>query len=102
MPAIYLGDSLFAEIDPAIPVRSVVAAAELVLEQRGYTITAAEATADRGRVVARPSDPRLGRKVTVTARLGFASTNVAVNFNPGGNEAISRDIFERILTRLGS
>lgn len=93
--------SLHTELPRTVPVHSAVAAAEMVLERRGYTITASESTDDRGRVVARPADAKLLRKITVTSRLTQTGTAVSIRTDPGGHEHISRDILERMLTRLG-
>jgi hypothetical protein len=93
--------SLHAELPGSVPVQSAVAAASMVLERRGYTITASESTDDRGRVVARPADAKLLRKITVTSRLTQTGTAVSIRTDPGGHEHISRDILERMLTRLG-
>jgi hypothetical protein len=93
--------ALHAELPAEVPVHAVVAAAEMTLSRRGYTITASESTDDSGRVVARPADPKLMRKVTVTSRLTQTGTALTIRTNPGGNEHVSRDILERMLTRLG-
>lgn len=98
---VYTAGSLYTELPPDIPVQSVIAAARMALERRGYVITASESTDDTGRVVARPGDPKLLRKVTVTAHLRSNATSVTVRTNPGGDEHFERDILERILTRLG-
>jgi len=99
--ASFVGGTLYATLPPDVPVQSVIAAGEMALERRGYVVTASEATDDAGRVVARPGDPKLLRKITVRSRLVQGGTTVSVRTNPGGNEHISRDIFERMLTRLG-
>lgn len=92
---------LHTELPASVPVHSVIAAGRMALERRGYVVTASESTDDSGRVVARPGDPRLGRKVTVTARLRTTGTAVSIRTDPGGNEHAARDILERMLTRLG-
>lgn len=99
--AAYQSGGLHAELPREVPVQSAIAAGEMALERRGYIITATEATDDRGRVVARPADARLLRKITITSRLTQTGTAVTVRTDPGGHEHISRDILERMLTRLG-
>lgn len=99
--AVYQLGTLYATIPPEVSVHSAVAAGQMVLERRGYTITAIESTDDQGHVVARPADGRTISKVRVTARLVDGGTAVSVRTYPGGNEHAARDIFERMLTRLG-
>ncbi|MBZ0171763.1 MAG: hypothetical protein K8E66_05240 [Phycisphaerales bacterium] len=92
---------LHSELPASVPVHSVIAAGRMALERRGYVVTASESTDDSGRVVARPGDPRLLRKITITSRLRTTGTAVSIRTNPGGNEHVARDILERMLTRLG-
>lgn len=99
--ASFSGGTLYSTLPEEIPVQSVIAAGRSALERRGYVVTASESTDDAGRVVARPGDPNLLRKITIRSRLVQGGTSVSVRTNPGGNEHISRDIFERMLTRLG-
>lgn len=99
--ASFSGGTLYSTLPEEVPVQSVIAAGEMALERRGYVVTASESTDDAGRVVARPGDPNLLRKITIESRLVQGGTSVSVRTNPGGNEHISRDIFERMLTRLG-
>lgn len=98
--AVYQLGTLYATLPPDVSVHSAVAAAQMVLERRGYTITALESTDDQGHVVARPADGRTISKVRVTVRLVDGGTAVSIRTYPGGNEHASRDIFERVLTRL--
>ncbi|GJM17874.1 MAG: hypothetical protein DHS20C14_00870 [Phycisphaeraceae bacterium] len=96
-------DGVDVEVDlPAnVPVPSVVAAGEQVLLRRGHTITASQATGQRGRVVGRPGSRRLHRKVEVDARQIPGATRVWVKVQPGGDEAASRSILEDMLIRMG-
>ena len=68
-------------------------------------MTARDETLDRGRVVARPADRRLTRRVVVEIkRISGPSgdgARVTIQFQPSGDESGSRDILERMLTRLG-
>ncbi len=99
--AVYVGKTLQSELPVSIPPQSVRAAAERVLANRGYTITTSEATNDRTRVVGRPSDARLFRRVIIGSSLSPSGTRVGVKIDPGGNETTSRDILESMLTLLG-
>ncbi len=99
--AVYVGKTLQSELPVNIPPQSVRAAAERVLTSRGYTITTTEATNDRARVVGRPSDSRLFRRVIIGSSLSANGTRVGVKIDPGGNETTARDILESMLTLLG-
>ncbi|RMH12300.1 MAG: hypothetical protein D6695_07115 [Planctomycetota bacterium] len=99
--AIYQGKTLHSELPEHIAPGSVRAAAERVLRSRGYTITTSEATEDRTRVVARPPDARLFKRVIVGSSLSRGGTRVGVTIEPGGNETTARDMLESILTLLG-
>lgn len=98
---IYAGGTLTSALPDGVPVASVVAAGDRALESAGYTVTARDATIDRGRVVARPPDRRLGRKVLIDARRRGDGAAVAIRMEPGGDEGVSREILERMLSRLG-
>lgn len=99
--AVYVARSLQSELPASIPPQSVRAAAERTLSARGYTITSTEATNDRARVVARPPDSRLFRRIVVGSSLSPGGTRVAVSIDPGGNETTARDVLESMLTLLG-
>lgn len=99
--AVYRMGTLHTTLPPDVPVHSVIAAGEMALERRGYTVTETDATDDRGHVIARPNDGRQISKVRVTSRLVDGGTAISVRTYPGGHEHVSRDILERMLTRLG-
>jgi hypothetical protein len=99
--AVYTLGSLHTTVPPDVPVHSVIAAAEMAVERRGYTVTSSDATDDKGHVVARPRDGRGISKVSITARLVDDGTGISIRTYPGGHEHASRDILERMLTRLG-
>jgi hypothetical protein len=99
--AVYRMGTLHSTLPPEIPVHSVIAAAEMALERRGYTVTSQDATDDRGHVTARPNDGRQINKVEITARLVDGGTGVSIRTYPGGHEHVARDLLERMLTRLG-
>jgi len=99
--AVYVNKTLESELPETVAPQSVRAAAERVLSGRGYTITTSEATADRTRVVGRPPDSRLFKRVIVGSSLSSRGTRVGVRIEPGGNETTARDILESMLTLLG-
>jgi hypothetical protein len=98
---VYQAKSLQSELPGSVPPQSVRAAAERTLSARGYTVTTSEATNDRARVVGRPPDGRLFRRVVVGSSLSAGGTRVAVTIEPGGNETTAREILESMLTLLG-
>ncbi len=99
--AVYAVETLHSELPQSIPPQSIRAAAERTLRHRGYTITTSEATNDRTRIVARPPDSRLFKRVIVGSSLSPNGTRISVRIEPGGNETTSRDMLESILTLLG-
>ena len=99
--AVFTTGTLHTTVPPDVPVHSVMAAAEMALERRGYTVTSTDATDDHGHVVARPNDGRGISKVTISARLVDDGTGISIRTYPGGHEHAARDILERMLTRLG-
>lgn len=99
--AIYQGKTLHSELPEGVPPGAVRAAAERVLTGRGYTVTSSEATEDRTRVVARPPDSRLFRRIVIGSSLSRNGTRVAVTIEPNGNETTARDMLENVLTLLG-
>jgi hypothetical protein len=99
--AVYRMGTLHSTLPREIPVHSVIAAGEMTLERRGYTVTSTDATDDRGHVVARPRDGRQISKVHLTSRLVDGGTAISIRTYPGGHEQVARDLLERILTRLG-
>lgn len=99
--AVYRMGTLHCSLPQEIPVHSIIAAAEMAVERRGYIVTSVDATDDRGHVVARPADGRQISKVTITSRLINNATAVSIRTKPGGHEHVCRDILERMLTRLG-
>jgi len=99
--AIYQLGSLHTTLPSEVSAHSVVAAGQMILQRRGYTITASESTDDQGHVIARPADGRTISRVKITVRLVDGGTSVSIRTYPGGNEHASRDILERMLTLLG-
>jgi hypothetical protein len=99
--ASYQGQTLVSALPSGARVPSAVAAADQALESSGYTVTARETTTHLGRVVARVPDRRLGRIVTIDIAGQGDGSVVEIRMDPGGNENASRDLLERMLTRLG-
>lgn len=99
--AVYVNRTLHSELPATVPPQSIRAAAERTLTSRGYTITSSEATNDRTRVVARPSDARLFKRVIIGSSLSPQGSRVGVKIEPGGNETTARDLMESMLTLLG-
>lgn len=100
--AAYQGRTLSAELPDRIRPPAVIAAAELTLTARGYTIVDRESTADAARVSARPPAGHDLQSVVVRTELSSAGTTVWVRQQPFGHEAISRAILDSVLRRLGA
>lgn len=99
--AAYSGWTLRSDLPMGVTVPAAVAAADRTLSDSGYTVTARDATSDSGRVVGRPPDTKLFRRVVVETRRMRAGSRVAITIEPGGDETLSREILERMLSRLG-
>jgi hypothetical protein len=112
--SVYVGDAarpilatesfgaLTATLPDPVPVRSVMAAAEAALRDRGYTVTQRRTTDEAGRITARTPARELGRHWVVDARAtGDGRTTLGVD--PGGwdNEAGAEVLMDAILRRLG-
>ncbi len=102
---IYASESfgaLEAVLEEPVPVRSVMAAAEAALRDRGYTITLRRTTDEAGRIEAKAPSRELGRKWVVETRAtGGGGTSLSVK--PGGwdNEAGAEVLMDAILALLG-
>ena len=99
--AVFVNGGLSGSLPPDARVPSVIAAADQALASAGYIITGRDTTLHTGRLVARYPDGRLGRRVDIRAKETRSATVFTVTMKPAGDEAASRDMFERVLTRLG-
>jgi hypothetical protein len=93
--------TLSAELGDDIRVQAVIAAAGDALRSRGYMIESSSATADAGRISARPPQARRFERVIVRAELTTTGTRATVAVRPTGDEARARAILDGILARLG-
>jgi hypothetical protein len=94
--------ALVVTLPEPVPVRSVAAAAEAALRDRGYTIMRRRTTDEAAHLVARAPARELGRQWTVEARAtGDGRTSLSVD--PGGwdNEAGAEVMMDEVLRRLG-
>lgn len=89
--------------DFAAPTRvpAVLAAAELALTGRGYSIATREVTSDRGRIDARPPHASSDDDVTIIAEASGDGTHATIEVGQWGDEALSRAILDAMLVRLG-
>ncbi len=93
---------LEAVIPEPVPVRSVIAAAEATLRDRGYTIWSARTTDERGRIEARPPSRDMGRPWIVEAwAASREQTAISVSGGPWDDDQAARVLMDAILQRLG-
>lgn len=94
--------ALEATIPEPLPIRSVAAAAEATLRDRGYMILSSRTTDDSARIEARPPSRDLGRRWIVLAQATpDAQTLLSVEREPWGDDGASRVMMDAILQRLG-
>lgn len=98
--ATYQFGRLTADLPPGTRVEPVTIAARQTLERQGHTIETAEATPQRGRVVAL-APPNLGyNRITITAAFEGHGTVLRLDVNPA-NESRARVALETLLQTLG-
>ncbi len=98
--ATYQFGRLTADLPPGTRVEPTTIAARQTLERQGHTIETAEATPQRGRVVAL-APPNLGyKRITVTAAFEGHGTVLRLEVNPP-NESRARVALETLLQTLG-
>lgn len=96
-----LGD-LEAVIPEPLPVRSVIAAAEATLRDRGYTIWSTRTTDERGKIEARPPGRQMGRPWKVESWAASRNqTAIAISGGPWDDDQAARVLMDAILQRLG-
>lgn len=94
--------TLEARIPEPIPVRSVLAAAEGTMRDRGYTIVSRRTTDELGRLEARPPSRTLGGRWIVEARaVGSGETALSVRGRGWDDDGAARILMDAILQRLG-
>lgn len=94
--------TLSSDLPGPTRVPAVIAAAEQVVRARGYTVDTSEATDESGRLVARPprttdAYPRL----VVSAHSLAQGAHVEINYQPMGDQELSRSVLDGILQKLG-
>jgi hypothetical protein len=94
--------TLTCSVEREVRVPAVIAAAEVTLRQRGYSIKASRATEEFGEVTGEPFDANILESVVVKARQDKnLSTTIDVRVEPLGDQARSRSILDGILSNLG-
>lgn len=99
--ATYSFTTLTTDLPSSAPVPSVIAAAEGVLRDRGYTVGSVEATEGEGRLIAWPPRYNNYPRMVVHAKRVDQATRVGLTYEPFGDEALSRGVLDRMLQRLG-
>lgn len=98
----YAFGALQAQIPEPLPVRSVAAAAEATLRDRGYMILSNRTTDDSARVEARPPSRDLGRRwIILTRATSDGQTLLSVEREPWGDDDAPRVMMDAILQALG-
>jgi len=99
--ATYSGTELTCDLPESARVPAVIAAADQTLRARGYTIVQSTSTEDAGEIIGRPprynNYPRLVVKATGTA----TGSRVVLEYEPFGNQEVSRSVLDSMLSRLG-
>ncbi|MCB9840585.1 MAG: hypothetical protein H6809_02900 [Phycisphaeraceae bacterium] len=92
---------LETSLDEALPVRSVAAAAEAALRDRGYTVVSARTTDESARLEASPPGRSMSPRWRVDVRAdGAGKTSIAVTRRPWADGAAARVLMDAILQRL--
>lgn len=99
--ATYSYRKLSADLPDSVRVQAAAAAAQAALLDSGYSIKESAVTDDSARIEALPPDAGMLEKVVVTVAAAGASTRIGIVVEPWGNQARSRAILDRILSRLG-
>lgn len=81
--------------------QAVVAAGRDALVARGYSVTGASVTSERGTVTGKPPKPAPFESVVVGARLTEFGTRTWVEVQPIGDEARAWAIMDDVLRRVG-
>ena len=94
--AAYVGGDLEGRLE-ASPQR-VVQASETALEEMDIKVISADATGIDGKVIGRTA---LDKRIEITAdRDGDTSSKISIRVDTFGDESLSRQIFEKIKTKL--
>ncbi|MEZ6234812.1 MAG: hypothetical protein R3B68_11535 [Phycisphaerales bacterium] len=92
---------LEASLDEPLPVRSVAAAAEAALRDRGYTVVSARTTDEAARLEASPPGRSMSPRWRVDVRAdGAGKTSIALTRRPWADGAAARVLMDAILQRL--
>jgi hypothetical protein len=97
----YSGGTLSANLPEGIRVPTIVAAAESMFRDRGYTIVESSSTEDAGQVIARPPRFSTFPRMEMTVQVASVGTTVLFSYRPVGNQELSRASLDALLRRLG-
>ncbi len=99
--ATYSVRTLSVQLEAALQVLTVQAAAESAVRSRGYIVTSATGTADTMRVEAKDSGSGDWDRLVVEGCVKQNSTEISVRCEPWGDEGVSRAVMDAVLIRLG-
>lgn len=97
----YNGFELVADMPEGVSVADVTQAADQVFQEYRYVVLSVEAGDGKGTVLARPPANNDWPKVRVTASPLEGRTRVEVEKLPFGDESLCREIFGRLVAKLG-
>ncbi len=97
----YNGVELAADLPASVSVAQVIQAAQAAFEEYRYVIVSVNAGDGKGTVVARPPTNNDWPKVKVTAYPFEGITRVSIEKTPFNEESLCREIFGRIVVKLG-
>ena len=99
--ATYSAGTLTSRLPDSVNTRQVMAAAEQMLRDRGYSILENAQTDDSGRLVAVPPRDSLTPRVTILGRTTAGGVRVDIGIAPFGSQDLSTSLLDGILRRLG-
>ncbi|MEK6700922.1 MAG: hypothetical protein AABZ53_01555 [Planctomycetota bacterium] len=97
----YNGLELVADLPEGVSVADVTHAADAVFREYRYEVLSVEAGDGKGTVVARPPTNNDWPKVKVTAYPFEGHTRVTIEKKPFNEESLCREIFGRLVAKLG-
>jgi hypothetical protein len=99
--AVYSAGTLTGTIPEPTTTQQVMAAADQMFRDRGYSILESATTDDQGRIVGVPPRDSMTPRVTIQARTTAGGVRVDVSVSPFGSQDLSSSMFDGLLRRLG-
>lgn len=99
--AVYAGGSLTSTIPEPTSVEQVMAAADQMFRDRGYSVLSSATTSDTGKIVAVPPRENFSPRVVFAARSTPEGVRVDISVEPWGSRELSGNLLDGLLRRLG-